>query len=269
MSEPRHDDLRAAFQSLSRDATFTSQCPPADRLWAGARGELARHDVEHLATHLAECGACAEAWRIARDFGTPAALPAPKAAAVTPWWLAAAAVIGLAAGLSLLYYTRTPDPAAPVASAPVVAPSFAIPIEKAPIKVSSRYALTWRGPGDGQRFMSDLKIALEPYERGDYAAAVQTLSALRKQYADTAETSLYLGISMLLAGSGNPIEVLEHARNLAEPGQAEDAAWFLAAAYERGGRRADAQRMAQTVCDAKGPRATHACSAAAALGDAR
>jgi tetratricopeptide (TPR) repeat protein len=256
------DQLRQAFQDLSRNAAFGPECPPPDRLWAGARGELPPGEVEAVAVHLAECGACAEAWRVARDFGTRVELDAPKAA--FPWWLAAAAaVVIVAAGSALVYLRR---PAVSTTPAVAIAPTFTIPIEKAPIKVSSKYALTWRGANDGQAFLAALKTALAPYERGDYPAAIASLSAVVSQYGDTMEPSYYLGVSQLLAG--NPaaaIERLEHARDLADPDVYEDVTWYLAAAYERAGRRADAQRFAQSVCDARGPRAPAACAAATVL----
>lgn len=254
------DRLRAEFQQLSRDAVFGPGCPPADRLWAGARGELPPAEVESLALHLAECGACAEAWRVARDFGSRVELHAPKA--VFPWWLAAAAVVIAAAGASVFYMGRVPRPAPAVATAP----TFSIPVEKAPIRVSSKYALTWRGANEGQAFLAALKTALEPYDRGDYAAAVRSLGALAAQYRDTTEPSFYLGVSQLLTGNAAPaVDSLEHARDLADPDQYEEVSWFLAAAYERAGRRGDAQRFAQSVCDAKGPRAAAACAAATTL----
>jgi hypothetical protein len=260
------DQLRAGFAALSRDAAFTPACPAADRLWAGARGELAPADVEAMAVHMADCGACAEAWRIARDFGTPAELAAPAHA--FQWWMPAAAVIVLASGVSLFYLTR-PTAITVTPTTAVVAPaqpSFTIELEKAPVKVSSKYALTFRGPGDGRKFLEALKIALEPYERNDYPAAAASLGALRAQYPDAVEPSLYQGVSLLLSGhAASAIEPLQHARDRADADHLDDATWFLAAASERAGRRDEAQRLAQAVCNGRGQRATSACSAAAAL----
>ncbi len=265
--DPRNDQqLRAAFATLSRDAEFTAACPASEQLWAGARGDLAPGEVESLAVHMADCGACAEAWRLAREFGAPAQLAAPARA--FPWWLPAAAVIMLASGATLFYVTRPPGATvAPTTAnvAPAV-PTYRIPVEKAPIKVSTRYALTWRGPTDGRAFLEALKTALEPYERADYPAAVATLTELTTRYRDTAEPALYLGVSHLMAGdAAAAIAPLEHARDLAEREQREDVTWFLAAAYERAGRAGEAQRLAQAVCDGQGARAGAGCAAAAAL----
>jgi hypothetical protein len=259
---PDEDRLRRVFRSLSKDAVFGEQCPGADRLWSGARGELPPADVQALALHLAECGACAEAWRVARQFGTPAELAAPAAgAAGFTWWLAAAAAIAIAAGATL--YVRQ---GATVAPKPVAPPAFAMAVEKAPVAVSSRYALTWRGPNDGQQFLAALKTALDPYERGDYAAAITALTAITTQYRDTMEPAFYLGVSHLLGGSATTaIAELERARDLADQDRHEEVTWYLAAALERAGRRTDAQRFAQSVCDGQGPRAASGCAAVVAL----
>jgi hypothetical protein len=241
------DQLRAAFQALSRDAEFTPACPPAGRLWAGAHGELPPAEVEALAAHLADCGACAEAWRVASDFGPRAELTAPQAR--LPWWLAAAAASVIAAGTSVWVLNRAPEPTPP----PMVTmpPSFAIEVAKAPIRVSSRYALTFRGANDGRAFMTSLRSLVE-------------------KYPDLPEPSYYLGVSELMTGNViAAIERLAQARDLADPDQHDDVTWYLAAAYERAGRRGEAQRWAQAVCDANGTRSAAACAAAAALGRPR
>lgn len=266
MTDVQDDALRKAFRSLSHDASFGDGCPAADKLWSGARGELPPAEVEAIALHMAECGACAEAWRVARDFGTPAALPAPKTAPLFPWWAAAAAAILLASGASVFYMSRAPIDPGPGA-ARTDAPAFVIPIEKAPVVVAVEYALTMRGSGGGPQFLSALKAALEPYDRGDFPAAVTALGAVHAQYRDTMEPAFYLGVSQLLSGNASgAVTSLEQARDLASADRRDDVAWFLAAAYERSGRRGDAQRLAQSVCESKGARAATGCTAASALG---
>jgi tetratricopeptide (TPR) repeat protein len=261
------ESLRQAFQALSKDAAFTASCPAADKLWAGARGELPAGEVEALAVHMAECGACAEAWRVARDFGERAVLQAPAKA--FPWWLAAAAAVTLIAGASALVYLRqdTSQPA-PVTAARAPAPPipFAVEVTKAPIMVSSRYALTWRGPNDGPRFLAALKEALGPYERSDYEAAVPALRPLVERYPDTFEPHFYLGVSWLLSSdAAAAVQPLERARTLADAAQTEASAWYLAAAYERTTRYAQAQQILDVICKGTGPRSTAACTAANAL----
>ncbi len=263
ISNQKHTDaeLRAGFEALSHDATFSAGCPPPDRLWDGARGNLTSSDVESLALHVADCGACAEAWRIAQDFGTPAKFAKP--ARGIAWWIPVTAVTLLAVGASVFYVmrraemnvTRPPAPAPPPAT-----PTFAMVVEKAPIQI------TPPGPNESQVFVDELKAALEPYERGDYPAAASTLAACRARHPDKAEPVFYQGVSLLLAGNAAAaIEPLEHARDLVAAPQLEDATWYLAAAYERAGRRHDALRFAEAICNLQGPRSAAACAAAAAL----
>ena len=181
MSEIRRpledDDLQRAFAGLSRDATFGASCPEPDRLWSAARGELAPADVEALTEHVATCGACAEAWRVARDFGGEAS-PAEAGGQVGPaeagrytWhWLAAAAAV-LAAIAATLYFSSSPlvAPQPRIAvGPPATPPTFLVALDKPPIRVSTRYALTWRGADDGKKFLEALNTALEPYRAGDY-----------------------------------------------------------------------------------------------------
>ncbi len=95
--------LRDAFVARSRDAVPTEECPPAERLWSAARGEQ-RDGVRELVEHLATCGACAEAWRLAREL-EPAEESEADAAPARSWWrqpawhaIAAAAIVALVVG---------------------------------------------------------------------------------------------------------------------------------------------------------------------------
>jgi hypothetical protein len=267
---PDDAGLRAAFASLSKDAVFTAECPSAERLWAGARGELPAAEVEGLAAHMADCGACAEAWQVARDFGGAAVLPAP-ARAFPLWWAAAAAVV-LAVGLAVSYVQRTaPADAPPQASAPIASvPVYAVRVDKAPIRVSSRYALTWRGVNDGRQFLEELERALAPYVRDDFASAALSLAPLAAKYPDAAEPAFYLGVARLMSGDASgAVAPLAEARERADPDQRDLMSWYLAASYERVGRVEDARRMAQGICDAKAARAPEACAAVARIGAAR
>jgi len=63
-------ELRGAFAGDGGIADDGSRCPEADRLWASAREELpppaSGGAPEAILLHLAECGSCASAWRLAR-----------------------------------------------------------------------------------------------------------------------------------------------------------------------------------------------------------
>jgi hypothetical protein len=97
--------LRQAFASLSHDAVPTPECPPAEQLWDAARGARAGN-VRELVEHMATCGACAEAWRLARELEPAAGAREPRSTA-QPWWrqqrwiaVAAAAAMALVLGMT-------------------------------------------------------------------------------------------------------------------------------------------------------------------------
>jgi hypothetical protein len=88
--------LRRAFAARGAAAPPSGACPPADRLWAAVHGQLAAEEVRPLVAHLADCAACAEAWRLARAVDAPAAGVAASTAAPQPAggrWAAIAAGI--------------------------------------------------------------------------------------------------------------------------------------------------------------------------------
>lgn len=110
MTLPPDDDetLRRAFVDGDADVTFGAACPPAEHLWAAARGELSPSETEQVVDHLATCAACARAWSVATEFGPAAAgrnvvsMAAMRGAPA--WWersqpWAMAALVVLAVGL--------------------------------------------------------------------------------------------------------------------------------------------------------------------------
>ena len=71
-SPPSPDALRTAFASLAERAVARPDCPEPDRLWAAAAGELPPVEARPLVLHTADCAACAEAWRLAREHAASA-----------------------------------------------------------------------------------------------------------------------------------------------------------------------------------------------------
>jgi len=103
------DDLRVALSRVAEIAGDGTGCPEQDRLVSSARGELPRREDGEVILHIAECTACAAAWRVAREIlverTVPAhALPSREAPSVG-WmrWAAAAAVLVAAIGVGILY----------------------------------------------------------------------------------------------------------------------------------------------------------------------
>ena len=95
-----NSEWREAWAALADRTLPTDACPPAERLWEAAHGELAPNHVAPLVDHVAQCALCAEAWEIAADLVKEAASAQPTRVLTFPsrrvWtWasLAAAAVI--------------------------------------------------------------------------------------------------------------------------------------------------------------------------------
>ncbi len=108
--ERETERLRRGF-AADRGAPRPADCPPPESIWRAARGELGARDVREVVAHVAACGECAEAWRLARAFAEEADGEEGAAEPVAPagrrpvlhlgqWAAAAAAVLALvAAGL--------------------------------------------------------------------------------------------------------------------------------------------------------------------------
>ena len=94
------DRLRRAFASLEGRAPGPG-CPEPERLWSAARGELPAEVVRSLVGHLVECGACAEAWRLALEVEPRAAQPSAVASRPAPPRLSRIGWGALAAGMTV------------------------------------------------------------------------------------------------------------------------------------------------------------------------
>ena len=112
--------LQAAFAELSRDAVPRQDCPAAERLWSAARGfpdgdRAAAGDVRELVEHVATCGVCAEAWRLARELDPAVGVREPRSAPRRWWqqpaWAAVAAAAALALVVSLTWRPTMAPPA--------------------------------------------------------------------------------------------------------------------------------------------------------------
>ena len=245
MTEPGGDldRLRDAFAADA--AASAGDCPSADRIWDAVNGLLDPAAVADLADHMAACGACAEAWRIARG---AAAESAPAAVVSFPasstlrrpsyaWpLLAAAATLVLAvAGWRLLRDAPPPLPpaqTAQVAPKPEHTSASNVPaIEKAPVTVAASRALVFRSPGRADAFLDDFGRAIEPYRSDNFAEAIARLEPLVRKYPAADEPPFYLGVSLLLAGRrAEAVAPLQRAARGRDEAIAAQARKYLAAA---------------------------------------
>ncbi len=102
-----NDVLRKAFVADAEMHGGGEECPSAEALWKSAGGELMKQENEEIILHIGECGACAAAWRLAREMakdkvpvGDSQLARGPTVRAWAPW-LAAAAVLLVAVALGV------------------------------------------------------------------------------------------------------------------------------------------------------------------------
>lgn len=174
--DPELERLRRAF--ASRGETPSTACPPAERLWSAVHGELPPEEVRPLVAHLIDCGACAEAWRLAREVNV--AVPAASAGVSAPppqgrwaWWGALAAGTAAAALASVLLQQR-PVPAPEFRDGPSAEMRSLLP-EDRPLP-RSRCLLRWSpGPENASYAVQVATERLEPIAEARGLSATEYL----------------------------------------------------------------------------------------------
>jgi len=233
-------------------------CPKADLLMA-ARSGIAFEGAEDVARHLAVCPFCRQLSIDLAQYEVPGVSEAEDRRIRARWqtarrgrlrlwrWAAAAAAVavivtGAVFLRSMRYSAPAPAPAVPQRVSPFT-------LAKAPIKIPATAILTYRGAGDDNKeYLTELAAALEPYGKDDYAEAAGRLERLVQKYPDRADPAFYLGVCRLLLNRNEAaIESLRAAR-LRGGVLSDDISWYLAAAYDRAGRSAEARREAARLC---------------------
>ena len=108
--------LRESIASVADLFGNGNDCPEAERLVLSGRGELTPTDDEGVLLHIADCTACAAAWRIAREVGprsAPSVHPSARRPLSQRTWVRAAAAAMLVVGLSAGLYFLAPDRESP------------------------------------------------------------------------------------------------------------------------------------------------------------
>jgi hypothetical protein len=155
------------------------------------------------------------------------------------------------------------QPSAP----PVAASTGPLLLDKAAIKIPASAVLDFRGEAEGSKtYLTGLADALEPYRKDDYAEAARRLDRLVPQYPQAAEPPFYLGVCQLFLNRNEAaIESLLAARSRPGNTLTDDISWYLAIAFDRAGRAADARRETASLCDKAGEYHERACAAAEKL----
>lgn len=189
------DDLRRAFAAGAEwaPAAGAEACPPAERLWSAAAGELPPEERRAVIDHSSRCAACAEDFRVAagmvRAAGAAPASTQPAASAgggvvvAGPWlarpqsrWLlsSVAATFFLAAIFAGLFGRFGGEVAPPVYRGgendivSLLGPAAWLPREAA--------TLRWQGPAGARYEITVTTADLEPVAAaGDLVAGSYTL----------------------------------------------------------------------------------------------
>jgi hypothetical protein len=282
--DPEELEFRREMDAaLAQIRSTAGPCPDPDRLMAVVAG-VPLESANAIRQHIALCPVCEQ---LSRDLGTyefPGASGAEDRRIRARWrhtaasahgaflwnWLwrplpvaAAIAIVTIAAVIAV----RRPSLAPPsneiaavhTAPAPV---AFALVLQKPGIKVPADSVLTYRGDGqDSQALLKDLAAALEPYRSDNYAEAARRLERLVPKYPSAAAPAFYLGVSQLfLKQNDSAFESLQTARRRPDEALRDDISWYLAVAYERAGKNAEALREAERLCGKAGDYQPRACS---------
>ena len=160
-----------------------------------------------------------------------------------------------------------PQPQATIADARPT-PRFELPLDKPDVALSLK-ALTWRGAGEGNALLADLKPPLDAFRRGDYAQVDRDLGTLESRYPDAIEVFFYGGVARLFLNEPTrAIVSFARASPLADETFAPRIAWYRAVAEQRAGNDGETRRQLETVCRSSGERSREACSALPQIGAA-
>lgn len=154
--------LREAWATLGHSPPATP-CPDAAELFDAANGGLSAMERAAVIDHIAVCGPCSEAWRIACSVGNHEEKPATN---VRSFGVMAVAALAMAAALVLTMRVQENPWRATTVDGQVVA-SIA---EGAALDRAS-FRLAWVGGATGERYVVHISNAnLDPLHRSDPVA---------------------------------------------------------------------------------------------------
>jgi hypothetical protein len=180
VTTPSDDRLREDFASAQNIAVDVASCPDTSLIWGSAAEELTGDENESLLRHTTTCGACAAAWRLARELlaedlpqmlsdetsGKPIDEPSRFAggrrptARSRPWWLglAAAATLVLAVSFLAIQQFQNVGPDEPVYRTPSGG-GLASEIDPSTPMPRDDLILRWSGAPDGTTY--DLRVTTD------------------------------------------------------------------------------------------------------------
>ena len=164
------------------------------------------------------------------------------------WLLAGAILLAAIGGAIFVTQWRPMTPTRPGIERTMTPPpagQYRIPLERPPMELPAN--LQYGG-------------AIAAYHSGDFAAAARLLDAVSRSAPGNPQTEFYLGVSRLLAGDPRgAVDPLNASVRLSPGAAGYRSRWFLAIAYERSGRPAEATALLEGLCTDEGPR-SRACN---------
>jgi len=229
-------NLRAAARAAR---TGTGPCPSEAEIFAWVSDAVAP-STDEWSDHLARCPRCTAVARDALAFAAPwrPAKESNRRPRPLRSLLGWAAVLALLAGTPVLLR---------MLPRPVAGPGLAdLPLQAAPFTPGSS-GERWRG-GQAEDADALLAAAMQPYARGEYRAAIQSLEEHLRRWPADGAARFYCGVALLLEDrAAEAARRLEEAAELEPelpPGEVE---WYLGLAYLRSGQRDKAVAAFGTV----------------------
>jgi hypothetical protein len=111
---PDNERLRRAFQAMPEPPGSECTADDLERIWKAVSGELPVEERRRVVERVARDPVFAEAWRVAQELwrasgGSVQDVPPRRLSNWSPAWIAAAAVVVLAAGAALVVRDRSPE----------------------------------------------------------------------------------------------------------------------------------------------------------------
>lgn len=272
MSTPEHEleCLQRALMEASAASPAGSECATAETIWLAVTGRLDPQQTALLLDHSTSCGACAQAWMLARDFAIearaseapmlrfPSRLTSPGLRA-----LALAAGIVLVVGTALVMSHRAGffgGRETRVADGVTTGSWQKLSIEP-PRFFDPGPGGVWRGGGETipPAAAEEFRLAMQPWARGDYPRAATRLAEFVATHPGLREARFFLGASLLL--SGRPGEATVQLAQLVEPGgmsAVPEHRWYFALALLKAGRPEEALQQLDQLLQQGGPYASRA-----------
>jgi len=274
------DFLAQNAAGLAKLRQAASGCPHPDAIAAASMGVLQSEVAASINGHIETCKLCGalreglleshERAAEISDLGNvwkriQLGLPRPRFRMTRPLPLALAAGLLLAIGLTFFHNQaeRKAAPPAAIPTSPTASSNrvFNLALSKPPLRLPLD-SLTWRGKDEPsqQEYLSQLGLAMEPYQRDDFAQAVERFDQLTTRYPKSVEPVFYGAVSRLFLNRLDEARrSLERARQMDTGALGQDIEWYLAVVYERTLQAHEASSILQSICATEGPYQRMAC----------